>query len=111
MKFRKYNCSLLWEAGLEYPHMHTLMIPGECGYGAILFGQRLVNNGCVGGSAGSLKCKCDGWRVVCVRAWMDSGFLCTRDAVTRGWDRLCVSNGDGPSSPKTEEGEVEGRRV
>lgn len=79
---------------------NTLMIPGECGYGAILFGQRLVNNGCVGGSAGSLKCKCDGWRVGCVRARMESGFLCTREAVTPGWDRLCVSNGDGPSSPK-----------
>lgn len=43
------------------------------------FGQRLVNNGCVGGSSGSLKCKCDGWRVcvckdgswicMCVQVW------------------------------------------
>lgn len=60
--------------GVLVPDTHSP--PGECGYGALLFGQRLVNNGCVGGSAGSLKCKCDGWRVVCVCAWTAYGFVC-----------------------------------
>lgn len=68
------------QTGVHVPHTHTHsdthILPGECGYGALLFGQRLVNNGCVGGSAGSLKCKCDGWREVCVCARVDHGFVC-----------------------------------